>query len=604
MKNQNLDAMRHSAAHLLAAAVKELWPKTKFGIGPAIESGFYYDFDLPVKLTEEDLLKIEQKMEEIKEKGLPITRSEAPLDEALGQMREAQQDYKLELIEQIKKTGDTRVEEDDLHNEKDDGRKKVDTVSFYALGDFTDLCRGPHVTSTDQIGHFKLLNIAGAYWRGSEKNPMLTRIYGTVWPTKEELETYLAEVEKAKENDHRKLGQKLDLFAFSDEIGPGLPLWLPKGTIIKEEVENFAKESEKKDGYQRVSTPHIAKESLYHTSGHLPYFADSMFPPMQTEEGNYYLKPMNCPHTHMIYKSRKRSYRELPLRFAEFGTVYRNEKSGELLGLLRVRGMTQNDAHIYATEEQVLEELVKVMKLHSFYYDIFGIRDYYVELALPSLRKKEKYFNNPDGWEKAIDLLRKAAQESGIDYTEKEGEAAFYGPKFDFNVKSAVGREFGASTNQLDFGSGERFNLQYTDKEGTDKTIPYIIHRAPLGSDERFIGILIEHFAGAFPVWLSPVQTVVLPITDRNTKYAQELLEKLQEAGIRADLDTRAETLQAKIRDAQLAKVPYMLIVGDREEKEGSVSLRLRRGEDLGKITVDKFLEQALKAIKSRSLDL
>lgn len=600
----NLESMRHSTAHLMAAAVKSLWPETKFGIGPAIENGFYYDFDLPIKLTEEDLPKIEKKMEELKKQDLPIAHSELPINKALEWARETKQTYKAELIEQIKKTGDARVEEEEAPSEKHDTKKNVDTVSFYTLGDFTDLCRGPHVTSTDQIGHFKLLNIAGAYWRGSENNPMLTRIYGTVWSTKDELENYLEQLEKAKENDHRKLGQELDLFAFSDEIGPGLPLWLPKGTVIKEELENLAKETERKEGYQRISTPHITKESLYHISGHLPYFTDSMFPPMETEEGNYYLKPMNCPHTHMVYKSQKRSYRELPLRFAEFGTVYRNEKSGELLGLLRVRGMTQNDAHIYTTEEQVLGELIKVMKLHSFYYDIFGINDYYVELALPDLKKKDKYFNDPEAWKKAADLLRRAAKESGVDYTEKEGEAAFYGPKFDFNVQSVVGRGFGASTNQLDFGSGKRFGLTYTSRAGEEVTVPYIIHRAPLGSDERFIGFLIEHFGGAFPVWLAPVQAVVLPITDRNTKYAQGVLGKLQEAGVRSEVDTRAETLQAKIRDAQVSKIPYMLIIGDKEEKEGCVSLRLRNGKDIGKITVDKFLEQALKAIKGRSLDL
>lgn len=576
-----LSNLRHSSAHLLAAAVVELYPGTKPTIGPVIDIGFYYDFDLPKPISEEDLPRIEKKMGEILISWDKIEGKEVSTKEAKKIF--ADNSYKLELIKEL-------VEQNQ-------------PITVYKSGGFEDLCRGGHVDNPkEEIKAFKLLSIAGAYWRGSEKNKMLTRIYGTAFPTQQKLEEYLKALEEAKERDHRKLGQELDLFTISEEIGPGLILWLPKGTIIKEELEKFAKEVEAKEGYQRVSTPHIARSSLYYTSGHLPYYAEDMFPVMKAEDGDYYLKPMNCPFTHTIYKAKRHSYKELPVRYAEFGTVYRYEKSGELLGLLRVRGFTQNDAHIYCTEDQVLEELVKTMKLHAYYYQIFGLKDYYVELALPDFKKKkEKYFDNPKAWEKAVELLREAARKSGIQVVEQEGTAAFYGPKFDFNIRSVTGREFGASTNQLDFGSGERFGLTYIDKDGSEKVVPYIIHRAPLGADERFIGFLIEHYGGSFPTWLAPVQVQIIPITDRNKEYGQKVLEQLLDSKLRIELDDRAETMQAKIRDAQLQKIPYMLIIGDREEKENKVAIRTRQGKDLGAMDLKQFVDKIKGLIESKS---
>lgn len=580
-----MNKLRHSAAHLLAAAVMELYPKAKRTIGPAIENGFYFDFDFgDEKVSEEDFPKIEGRMREILERWEGFSRHELSPEEAKKEYPENQ--YKHELIDEFSKKGEK--------------------LTFYKSGDYWDLCRGGHVENPkEELKHFKLLSVAGAYWRGDEKNPMLTRIYGTAFPTEEELSRYLKMLEEAKKRDHRKLGTELELFTISPQVGPGLVLWLPKGVVLREEIEKLGKETEAKYGYQRVITPHIGKEELYITSGHLPYYASDMWPPMEYEGEKYYVKPMNCPHMHMIYKFKSRSYRELPLRLAEFGTVYRHEDSGTLMGLMRVRGHTTNDAHIYCVEGQVVEEMTKVMEMHSFYYKLFGIEDYYIELALPDFeKKKDKYFDNPTAWEKAIKMLRAAAKESKVDVVEKEGGAAFYGPKFDFNIKSVAGREFGASTNQLDFGSGERFKLTYVDSDGSEKTIPYIIHRAPLGSEERFIGFLIEHFAGAFPVWLSPVQVKVLPITERNIKYSNEVIKRLNNEGVRAELDDRNATLNAKIRDAQEEKVPYMVILGDKEEDGLSLSLRLRSGESKNNIKLEKFMETIKEKIKNRSLDL
>ncbi len=578
-----LEHLRHSAAHLLAAAVLELWPNTKNTIGPAIENGFYYDFDFgDVKISEDDLPQIEVKMQQILKtwkgfEGVTITPAKA-------KQFFKDNPYKAELVAEIASKGET--------------------LRTYKSGKFIDLCRGGHSNNPkEELKHFKLLSVAGAYWRGSEKNKMLTRIYGTLFPNKEELDQNLEALETAKARDHRKIGQELGLFTInSEEVGPGLVIWLPKGTVIKDELEKFGKETEKKEGYLRISTPHIAREKLFTTSGHLPYYAADMFPPMKSEEGDYYLKPMNCPHMYMAYKAQLHSHRELPIRFAEFGTVYRYEDSGTLMGLLRVRGMTQNDAHIFCTEDQAVEELVKVMKMHAYYYDIFDLHDYYIELALPDfVNKPDKYFKDLPAWKKATSILRKAAKAAGVEVTEKIGEAAFYGPKFDFNFKSVTGREFGASTNQLDFGAGKRFNLTYTDKDGQGKIVPYVIHRAPLGSDERFIGFLIEQYGGAFPVWLSPVQVVVLPITDRNLKYAQNVGKKLLQEDIRVEVDERAETLQAKIRDASLSKVPYMLIVGDREEEKKAVAVRLRTGENLGAVSQDEFLARIKASVEAKT---
>lgn len=577
---EQLNNLRHTAAHLLAAAVLDLWPGTHNAIGPAIENGFYQDFDFnDIKIAEADLGKIEQKMRDLIEQWNDFQINEVPVEQARKDF--VHNPYKSELIEDFAKTGKT--------------------ITETKQGNFLDLCKGGHSDNPKDLKHFKLLSLAGAYWKGSEKNKMLTRIYGTAFPTQKELDEHLIMLEEAKKRDHRKLGQELDLFTTSDEIGAGLILWLPKGTIIKEELEKLGKEIERQYGYQRVSTPHIAKESLYITSGHLPYYAEDMYPPMKSEDGNYYLKPMNCPHMHMLYKARKHSYRELPIRYAEFGTVYRYEDSGTLFGLMRVRGLTQNDAHIYCTEDNVMEEILSVMKMHMLYFELFQIKDYYVELALPDFKnKKDKYFDNPAAWEKAIAILREAAKQANIQVVENEGGAAFYGPKFDFNIKSAIGKEFGISTNQLDFGSGERFGLKYSDKNSTEQTIPYIVHRAPLGSDERLIGFLIEHYAGAFPTWLSPIQVKIVPISDKHQGYAQKLLEQLQSSSIRAEIDSHSDTMQSKIRDAQIQKIPYILVVGDREMQNGTVAVRKYGSKDSSVISFDEFLSLIQQEIDNK----
>ena len=584
MEAKNLETLRHSAAHLLAAAVKQLWPSAQPTIGPAIENGFYYDFDFGnIKISEEDLSKIEKKMREI----LPSWKSFERIDVSPAEAKKEFHGnlYKLELIEELV--------------------KNKEKISIYQSGGFRDLCRGGH---TDQpsvdLKNFKLLSLAGAYWRGDERNSMLTRIYGTVFPTEEELKKHLAQLELAKERDHRKLGRELELFTVSEEVGPGLILWLPKGNIIKEELEKWAKETESAWGYQRVTTPHITKSGLYHTSGHLPYYQDDMYPPMKLKDGGeYYLKPMNCPHHHLIYASRSRSYRELPLRLAEYGTCYRYEAAGEIFGLLRVRGFSQNDAHIYCTPEQAVAEFVAVMKLHEHYYRSLGITDYYLEMGLRDPKKTTKYHGDEKMWKLAEKMMREAVSKLDIKMIEKTGSAAFYGPKIDFIIRSSTGREFATSTNQIDLYMGDRFSLKYADKDGKEKT-PVIIHRAPLGSHERFIGFLIEHFGGEFPVWLSPVQAIVIPISEKFTAYGLKVSEALKSKGIRSQLDDRDEKMQAKIRDAQLQKVPYMLVVGEREEKAKSAAVRLRSGKDLGAKTVTEITETIKQIATSRIIDL
>lgn len=570
---KSLDNLRHSCAHLLAAAVMELWSNAKRAIGPAIENGFYFDFDFGVtKISEEDFPKIEAKMHEILKSWESFERHELSAEEAKKEY--PNNSYKHELIDEFSK----------------DGQK----ISFYKSGNYWDLCKGGHVDNPKEaLKHFKLLSIAGAYWRGNEKNPMLTRIYGTCFPTQKELDEYLAMQEEAKKRDHRKLGEQLELFIISEEVGKGLILWLPKGNIIKEELESWVKQTETEWGYQRVTTPNITKAGLYYTSGHLPYYKNDMYPPMKLDNGEeYYLKPMNCPHHHMIYKARQRSYRELPLRLAEFGTCYRYEASGELFGLMRVRGFTQNDAHIYCSVDQAVEEFVNVMKLHEYYYQKLGITEYHLELSLRDPKKTDKYHGNDKMWELAEELMRKAVSKTDIRMVEEVGSAAFYGPKIDFIVKSSIGREFAVSTNQIDLYMGERFALRYRDNDGTEKT-PVIIHRAPLGSHERFIGFLIEHFGGAFPVWLSPVQVALLPIADRHRDYAQSIFEQLQAKKIRVELNDKQETLQTKIRDATLQKVPYIGIIGDKEvEKKTVISLRTRDGQDMGQMTTTSFLQK------------
>jgi threonyl-tRNA synthetase len=578
----NLNNLRHSCAHLLAAAVTELWPEAKRTIGPAIENGFYYDFDFgDTKISEGDFPKIEKKMHEILKSWKGFEKHEVDEKEA----KEAYEgnEYKIELIEEFSKEGQS--------------------LTFYKSGNYTDLCRGGHIQNpSDELKYFKLLSVAGAYWRGDEKNKMLTRIYGTVFPTQKELDEYLKNLELAKLHDHRKLGKELELFSISEEVGQGLILWLPKGNIIKETIESWAKETENQGGYQRVTTPNITKSGLYFTSGHLPYYKDDMYPPMTLDDGQeYYLKPMNCPHHHMIYKSSPKSYKDLPLRLAEYGTCYRYESSGELFGLMRVRGFSQNDAHIYCTEDQAVDEFVAVMKLHEFFYKSLGITQYHLELALRDPKNKDKYHGNEKMWAKAESLMREAVKRVDIPMVEEVGSAAFYGPKIDFIIKSSIGREFAISTNQIDLFMGDRFGLKYIDNEGNEET-PVIIHRAPLGSHERFIGFLIEHFGGNFPTWLSPVQVKILPITERNLEYSQTALAKLRKANIRVEMDERNETLGAKIRNAQNQKVSYMLIVGDKEEKDFKVSVRSRSGDDKGPMSLDDFIKLVSDEISQKTL--
>ncbi|MDP1710072.1 MAG: threonine--tRNA ligase [bacterium] len=586
-----MDNLRHSCAHLLAAAVMELWPGTLRTIGPAIENGFYYDFDFSgiarsgsaggeFKLSESDFPAIEKKMHELLKSWKGFEKEKVTKEKALKDYKN--NIYKVELI-------------NELTNQP---------ITYFQSGSFSDLCRGGHVENpSKELKYFKLLSVAGAYWRGDEKNKMLTRIYGTIFPTQKELDKYLENLEKAKLIDHRKIGREMELFAVSEEVGPGLILWLPKGNVIKEEIENWAKKTEDEWGYKRVTTPNITKAGLYYTSGHLPYYKDDMYPPMKLDNNEeYFLKPMNCPHHHMIFKSGQKSYKDLPLRLAEYGTCYRYESSGELFGMMRVRGFTQNDSHIYCTEEQAVDEFVQVMKLHEYYYKALGITDYHLELALRDPKNKEKYHGDEKMWEKAEKLMREAVKKVNIPMVEQIGNAAFYGPKIDFIIKSSVGREFGISTNQIDLFMGERFGLKYTDKDGSEKT-PVIIHRAPLGSHERFIGFLIEHFGGAFPTWLTPVQVKLLPITERNLEYARTVLARLKDADIRAELDDRNETLGGKIRDAQLEKVAYMLIVGDKEEKTDTVSERGRSGKDYGVQPLEKFVEDIKKEIEEKIIN-
>ena len=574
-QHNKIDNIRHSLAHLLAAAVRALYPGAMNAIGPAIKNGFYQDFELPKPISQDDLPKIEAKMRELLPQWTKWTKKVVTLkdvEKEFGWNR-----YRMELAKEF-------------------ARDKK-TLTFYTCGGLIDLCKGGHAFALSEIDphSFKLDRVAGAYWRGDEKNKMLTRIYGVAFETKKELDHYLWQQEEAKKRDHRILGERLRLFTFAEEVGPGLPLWLPNGMILRDTIETYAKKIEEEQGYQRVATPHIAKEKLYKISGHIPYYAESMYPPMELDDGKYYLKAMNCPHTHMIYKSQPHSYRELPIRYAEYGTVYRYELSGTLAGLLRTRGFTQNDAHIYCREDQAEEEFLKVMQLHEFWYKkVFGITDFYMRLSLPT-KDKKKYAGVPAGWTKAIALVRNAMKKSGLPYIETEGEAAFYGPKVDFQIKSVIGREETASTNQLDFVATERFGLTYKDRDGKDKPV-YVIHRAPLGSHERFIAFLIEQYAGAFPFWLAPVQVAVLAINEKVADYAQKVFEELKKNNIRAELDLRNESIGKKIREAELQKIPYLLVIGQKEVTTQKIAVRERglsaqagKG-DIGQKTLEEFL--------------
>lgn len=579
MNEQNLDHLRHSAAHLLAAAVLQIWPNTKLTIGPAIENGFYYDFDFKEPISDKDLEHIEQKMRELVKKWYKFDREEVSLEKARYEYQE--NPYKLELINELAEKGEK--------------------ITFYHSGNFTDLCRGGHVNDPiAEIKHFKLLSVAGAYWRGSEKNPMLTRIYGTIFPTKEELEQHLAMLEEAKKRDHRKIGKDLELFFIDEMVGKGLIMWLPRGTVMREEVEHLAKEMEKQAGYVRVVSPHIAKEELFLTSGHLPYYKDSMYPPMVMDDGTYYMKAMNCPHHHRMFLSKPRSYRELPLRLAEYGTCYRNELSGTLAGLLRVRCLAMNDAHLYCRKDQIKEEFAAVLRLTMKYFEIFGLKDYWFRLSKWDPNNKEKYIDQPENWSYSESVLRDVLQEMELPFKEVDDEAAFYGPKVDVQFKSAIGREETMSTIQLDFAAKERFGLTYIDSEGQENNEVFVIHRAPLSTHERFMAFLIEHYAGNFPLWLSPVQAKIIPISDKHNEYATQLQKQLEAAGIRVEVDDRSDRMQKKIREAQLEKAYYMLVVGDNEIADNVVNVRRRDGEQMGTMKIEEFVKKASAEIKER----
>lgn len=581
MEKEQLEHLRHSCAHLLAAAVQELYPEAKRTIGPAIENGFYYDFDFGnVKISDADLKKIEEKMQEIVKNWNGFERKEVSAAEAKEFF--AGNEYKTELIEEFSGEGQN--------------------LTFYTSGNFTDLCRGGHTENpSKEIKHFKLLSIAGAYWRGSEKNKMLTRIYGTCFPTKDELQKHLLMLEEAKKRDHRKIGQDQKLFFVDEMIGKGLILWQPNGAIIREEIENFAKEVEKKANYKRVVTPHLAKEELYLTSGHLPYYKEGMYPAMVMDDGTYYLRAMNCPHHHIMYRHDPRSYRDLPLRLAEYGTVYRNELSGTLAGLLRVRGLTMNDAHIYCRKDQIKAEFKSVMEMMIRYFEVFGLKDYWFRLSKWSPSHLEKYINEPENWEYAEGVLREVLQEMNVSFTEAEDEAAFYGPKVDVQFKSVIGREETMSTVQLDFAAKKRFELSYVDETGTENGEVFVIHRAPLSTHERFTAFLIEHYAGIWPTWLSPVQVAILPVSsDKHLEGARAMAEDFLAAGIRVEVDEADETVGNKIRKSAQAKIPYVLVVGDKELSGEPLMVRVRGQEQQEQMTKQEFIARVAEEIRGR----
>jgi len=594
-EESQLYKIRHSAAHVMAQAVIEMFPDGKVTIGPPIADGFYYDFDLPRNLTPEDLEQIEKRMRQIVQGKHEFKKRVVSADEAREIFKD--QPYKLELIEGLEKGG---------LDEYGNPLKEKPEISLYQQDSFTDLCRGPHVQSTKEIRQdaFKLMNVAGAYWRGDEKNKMLQRVYGTAWENAGQLKDYLWQLEEARKRDHRKLGKELEIFIFDDEVGPGLPLWLPNGGVMIEELEKLAKEMEEKAGYLRVRTPNLTKEDLFIRSGHLPYYAESMYPPMELEGVKYYVKPMNCPMHHKIFGSKQRSYRDLPVRLAEYGTCYRYEKSGELFGLMRVRSMQMNDAHIYVSEELFEQEFMGVVELYRKYFDLFGIEKFVMRLSLHSKAGLgKKYVDNERLWLKTEEMVRRAMDNGGVPYVEAEDEAAFYGPKIDVQLWSAIGKEFSLMTNQVDFAVPERFDLKFTNKEGNDE-IPLCIHRAPLSTHERMIGFLIEHYAGNFPVWLSPEQARVIPITDGQNEYAQGIVQQLREQGIRVSADVSAQRMNAKIRNAQMMKVPYMLVVGENEMNAGQVSLRVRDGSQQNNIPLAEFAARAKDRIVRRAKEL
>ncbi len=595
--DDELYKIRHSLAHVLAQAVLELRPGTTLGFGPPIKDGFYYDFVLSAPISEDDFPEIEKRMKYIIKKGQAFESEELTPDQAYARLDEMGEPYKREYAEELV------------------DKKGVEQIRFYKNGPFLDMCEGPHVDNTRKLpaGAFKLRSIAGAYWRGDSKREMMTRIYAWAFATREELDAKVKAHKAALERDHKKLGRELEIFAIDDIIGKGLPLWLPNGTVLRDELEALARELEFKDGYQRVVTPHLAKTDLYYQTGHLPYYASHMYPFMelheQGEDGadvikeTYALKPMNCPHHHRIFAHRKRSYRELPLRLAEYGDVYRFEDSGSLSGLLRVRGMCMNDAHIYCTEEQFKSEFLAVMDLHRRVYEILGLSDYYMRLSLwdpEDPKGKEKYVDNPEAWAHSEEMVREAMIESGLPFTEVKGEAAFYGPKIDVQFRTVTGREETASTNQVDFAVPGRLGLTYVGADNSEHT-PYCIHRAPLGTHERFIAFLIEHYGGAFPTWLAPVQVRLITVADRFDEYAEKIRNELREHMVRVDIEPSGDTVSKKIRNASKQKIPNVLVIGEREVADGTVTLRRFGVQEQETMSVAAFTERLLAAIRSRS---
>ncbi len=596
-KDSQLYRIRHSLAHVLAQAVQQYRPGTTLGFGPPIADGFYYDFILPEPISPEDLPKIEKLMKKIIKKNQRFSYEDLPRAEALAKIEEMGEPYKAEYaLELLEKT-------------------ENDSLRFYTNGPFVDMCEGPHVESTRQIpkNAFKLRSVAGAYWRGDEKNAMMTRIYAWAFEDKEQLDAHVKAFEERQKRDHRKLGQQLDLFVLDPEIGRGLPLWMPNGTVLRDELEKLAKELEFKAGWVRVATPHLARAELYYRTGHLPYYAEGMYPPMELKESQedgsevvsegYMLKPMNCPHHHKIFAARPRSYRDLPLRLAEYGQVYRFEDSGSLSGLLRVRGMCQNDGHAYCTREQIEEEFIAVMDMHKELYALLGLDDYYMRLSCwdpEDPKGKEKYVDDPEGWNQAEGILRRTMADSGIPYVEAAGEAAFYGPKVDFQMRTVTGREETASTNQLDFAIARRLGLVYTGADGKEHH-PFVIHRAPLGTHERFAAFLIEHYGGAFPTWLAPIQVRVLPVSEKTLEYGEQLVRELRAEQIRAEVDRGAEKVGKKIRNALTHKIPNVLVVGPQEAEAGTVTWRRYGQKEQASLDKGAFRAELLRRIRTRS---
>ena len=575
------DTLLHSTAHLMAQAVKDLFPEAKVTIGPTIENGFYYDFDVDIPFTDEVIQNIENRMKELAKSSQEISRMEISASDAVKMFDDMGESYKVEIIKEIDPN---------------------DIISAYSQTSFTDLCRGPHVSNTSKIKYFKLLSTSGAYWRGDENNKMLQRIYGTVFSTNDALKTHLHNLEEAKKRDHRKLGKELNLFAFDEDVGPGLPLWLPNGTVMIEELERLAKQTEKKAGFDQVRTPHLTKGTIYERSGHLEHYKDSMYPEMSIDGADYYVKPMNCPHHHKIFSAIPRSYRDMPVRLSEYGTCYRYEKSGQLFGLMRVRSLQMNDAHIYCSADQFKEEFINVCKMYLEYFELFDIKKYTMRLSLHDKKHLgDKYVDEPELWLETEQWVREALDEGGFNYIEVPGEAAFYGPKIDVQVWSAIGKEFTLATNQVDFVVPERFDLSYKDKNGNQQT-PICIHRAPLSTHERFIGFLIEHFGGNFPLWLAPVQVAVLPVSEKVNDYARSITNKLIDHDIRAMLDDRSDKVGAKIRKAEINRVNVMLIVGPKEQENNTVSVRRKFSGDLGTVDQDILLSTLVNEIKDRSL--